>query len=49
MQSGKWEKVCQGFSTVEGTSHVVLGFFDQQKVLANLSLFLKNEKNPNFA
>lgn len=47
VQNGKWEKVCQGSSTVKGTNHVILGFFDHQKVLASLSLFFKNEKNPN--
>jgi hypothetical protein len=31
---------------VEGTSHVVLGSSDQQKVPASLSLFLKSEKIP---
>jgi len=27
MHGGKWEKVCQGSSTMEGTRQVILGFF----------------------
>jgi len=38
-----------GSSAVEGTtSQTVPGFFDEMKVPASLSLFLKSEKNPSF-
>jgi hypothetical protein len=33
-----------GSSAVEGTSQTVLGFYDQRKVPASLSLFLKEQK-----
>jgi hypothetical protein len=38
-----------GSSGVEGTSQDVLGFSDQRKVPAGLSLIIKREKNPGSA
>jgi len=35
-----------GYSVVEATSQAVLGSFDERKVPASLSLFLKSEKFP---
>jgi hypothetical protein len=35
-----------GSFAVEGTSQAILGSFDQRKVPASLSLFLKSEKIP---